>query len=226
MDVNAGADEDGATEESQDTSECGVVSGSVDGGSRMRPTGLDDDSILSLFNGKRKYTRKIDYLVDELIWKAAKTLDVNSNSSSSSDGSRSRYSAELCDCGAWLPNSVGPHPQTDMRLLSSTASSASRASGEHSGGTSSVPQMAIIPYEIESGTSPGNVVTLNPVPVPVPVSAPALPSASVSHVDTVSMRDADDNVDAGAGAGEHSSPGEHCRLSGDLTHCDWPIEEV
>lgn len=56
-----------------------------------------------LKNGTRKYGRRVDYLVDELIKKSQRTY---ANSSSSSD----------FDLEAILPSSIGPHPLTDRPL--------------------------------------------------------------------------------------------------------------
>lgn len=61
------------------------------------------DNLLSLLkNGTRKYGRRVDYLVDELIRKSQKTHSSN------------KYSD--LDYDQILPNSIGPHPLTDRAL--------------------------------------------------------------------------------------------------------------
>lgn len=64
----------------------------------------NDENIYSILkNGTRKYGRRVDYLVDELIRKSQKTYN---SSGCSSD----------LDLEAVVPSSIGPHPLTD-RLL-------------------------------------------------------------------------------------------------------------
>lgn len=64
----------------------------------------NDDNLYSILkNGTRKYGRRVDYLVDELIRKSQKTY---TSAGCSSD----------LDLEAIIPSSIGPHPLTD-RLL-------------------------------------------------------------------------------------------------------------
>ena len=67
------------------------------------PEESDSDSFIRVMKGgKLRYTRRIDMLVDDLIRKTKRTLDWAGNSSELSS----------------IPSSIGPHPLTDLRMLS------------------------------------------------------------------------------------------------------------
>eukprot|EP01038_Epipyxis_sp_PR26KG_P008674 gene8674-11719_t len=64
----------------------------------------NEEFISVLKGGRRKYLRKVDYLVDELIRKSHRNQNFNSSTNDESQ--------------TWIPNSIGPQPGTDNNLIS------------------------------------------------------------------------------------------------------------
>ena len=140
---------------------------------------LKSDAVDAFFHtmkgGKLQYVRKIDFLVDDLVRKTNRTLNWAGGSAS-----------ELC-C---IPSSIGPHPATDMRFLSTVA----EVNDSETYGDS---------YEERGKKSHSSSEKVD-------FSAPS-PGAYVSD------------------PGLHNNvllPTRSSKLSGDLSHCDWPIEEI
>ena len=163
--------------------------------------GADDIDCLAdiLTGGKIRYSRKIDFLVDDLIRKTNRTLDWAGNN-------------EL----SCIPSTIGPHPLTDMRLLSSQREEGD--GGNHEMRSRNEDQA--IRYDNSSNKLKSSFNRTGTLPLDVQHRASP-------NYDLQRLRQRQD--DERRLHCLNSKQVEMCNEnhhSGDVTHSDWPIEEI
>ena len=167
---------------------------------------IESENYLStLRNGTRKYGRRVDYLIDELIRKSQKTHISSPNLSD-------------IDIEDIIPNSVGPHPLTDRPLgmlwptVVPTVEGVSMLEQSNNSRNSSKLKKS------QSFSSAGTEDRMDD---------------GQSLVDTGSSSSSDDSdIDSNTWQqrnlyiNENNHKGKGCNTAGMVTHSDWGIEDV
>ena len=166
----------------------------------------DTDSFIHVLKGgKPRYIRKIDYLVDDLIRKTNRTLDWVGNNS------------EL----SCIPSSIGPHPLTDIRMLSVSEQKEIKEEGEEGEDTAENGMGdGIGSGHIDSGAFEKKDECKENDRA-VMKTAYALQSITLAQRQNQQQQKRRQQQQL-----QQKDEVSSMRLAGDVTHSDWPIEEL